>query len=63
MNKQWSAMATSPTATQGLSLSPILASFQNVPRNPVLFLSSTPGQNDLMYAHVQMRSMITVNKL
>ena len=34
-------------ATQGLSLSPIRANFQNVPRNPVLFLSSSPGEKDL----------------
>ena len=34
-------------ATQGLSLSPIRASFQNVPRNPVLFLSNSVGEKDL----------------
>ena len=41
------AIPIKQVATQGLSLSPIRASFQNVPRNPVLFLSSRPGEKDL----------------
>ena len=41
------AIPIKQVATQGLSLSPIRANFQNVPRNPVLFLSSRPGEKDL----------------
>ena len=63
MKRQCMAMATSPAATQGLSLSPIRASFQNVPKNPVLFLSRTPGQKLRMYAQVQIISIITVSRL
>ena len=32
---------------------PILANFQNIPKNPVLFLSSKLGASARTYAHVQ----------
>ena len=54
-------MQTQANATYGLSLSPILANFQNVPRNPFLFLSNSDGHKDLRYAHVQTVSKSTVN--
>ena len=38
------------------------ANFQNVPKGPVLFLSSRVGHMDLMYAHVQMINNKHVNK-
>lgn len=57
------AMTMQQNATYGLLRSPILAHFQNIPRNPVLFLSSRLGVRDRMYAHVQMSSKMTVNRL
>ena len=61
MKRQWTAMRTQANATYGLNLSPIRANFQNVPRNPVLFLSKRDGQIDLKYAHVQTASRSTVS--
>ena len=63
MKRQCSAIPTQQVATQGLNLSPILASFQKVPSTPTLFLSRIEGQKDLIYAHVQINKTITVNKL
>lgn len=57
------AMATQHAATQGLFLSPILAHFQNVPLNPVLFRSSSDGAIDRRYAQVHIKSRTTVSKL
>ena len=42
--------------TKGLSLSPILADFQNTLMNPVLYRSMSLGQCVRMYAHAQIRS-------
>jgi len=63
MNRVCNAIPTQLAATQGLNLSPILASFQKEPRKPLLFLSKMEGQKDLMYAQVQISKIITVNKL
>ena len=38
MKRVWTAMARQEAATQGLSRSPTLASFQKLPSRPVLFL-------------------------
>ena len=54
-------MKTQANATYGLSLSPIRANFQKVPRNPFLFLSNNDGHNDLRYAQVQTSNRRTVN--
>ena len=40
MKRQWTAMARQDPATQGLNLSPMRASFQKLPRGPVLFLDT-----------------------
>jgi len=50
-----------PKPTQGLSLSPILAAFQNSPLNPV-FSDMRRGALDLMYVQVHMVSSTTVRK-
>ena len=63
MKRVCKAIPTQLAATQGLSLSPILANFQKVPKKPLLFLSKIEGQNDLMYAQVHISKIITVNKL
>jgi hypothetical protein len=46
MNNVWKAIPMQANATQGLSLSPILAHFQNVPKIPVLFRSIREGHKD-----------------
>ncbi|KFM63314.1 hypothetical protein X975_03917, partial [Stegodyphus mimosarum] len=62
-NKIAKAIAMQHTLTYGLFLSPILAHFQNTPRNPSLFLSSKLGARDLTYEHVQISRRTTVSKL
>lgn len=47
----------------GLSLSPILAHFQNTPRKPSLFRSRMAGKIWCRYALVQMSRRIHSNKL
>lgn len=47
-NRMLKAITIQHTATYWLFRSPILAHFQNIPRTPVLFLSSTFGNRDLM---------------
>lgn len=62
-NSMVTAMTTQQTATYGLFLSPILAHFQKIPNNPVLFLSSRLGANERTYAQVQMSRRMTVSRL
>lgn len=45
-NRMLKAITIQHTATYGLFRSPILAHFQNMPNNPVLFLSSKLGAKD-----------------
>jgi len=52
----WKAIPMHARATYGLSLSPILANFQKVPKIPVLLRSIREGHNDRMYAQVQTSS-------
>ena len=61
MNSVCTAMKTQAAATYGLRRSPILAIFQKVPLSPVLFLSSSEGHSDRMYAHVHTSSSSTVS--
>ena len=56
----WKAIPRQARATYGLSLSPILANFQKVPKIPVLFRSIRDGHNDRMYAQVQTSSSLKI---
>ena len=47
-------------ATHGLSLSPIRAHFQKIPKKPVLLRSNREGNIPRIYAHVQINSRVTV---
>ena len=47
-------------ATHGLSLSPIRAHFQKIPKKPVLLRSNRDGNIPRKYAHVQISSSVTV---
>lgn len=55
------AMTIHAIATYGDSLSPIRADIQNNPKNPCLFLSTSPGATALIYVHVQIMRMMTNN--
>lgn len=55
-------MMRQQTATQGLSLSPILAAFQKRPLRPVRYGSMSWGAFILTYVQVQMKSSSVTKK-
>lgn len=69
INNRWKAITTHPAATQGLSLSPILAAFQNIDPTPCFVWSSIVGVSEFglkvrarTKALVQMISSSTISR-
>ena len=54
--KVWNAMTRHDAATHGLRRSPMRAAFQNIPRSPVRYGSTSRGAFILTYVQVQMNS-------